>query len=77
MVLFKRVRTRKSPRPPHMPCICRRTSFTRLGMWDDSIVSNLAARLAANNQSNIGEELHAMDYLVYDYLQEGREPSMN
>jgi hypothetical protein len=35
--------------------------------------SNLAARKAAHQQGDTGEELHAMDYLVYAYLQSGRE----
>jgi hypothetical protein len=47
--------------------------FTRLGLWDDSITSNLAAREAAHQQGDTGEELHAMDYLVYAYLQNGRD----
>jgi hypothetical protein len=47
--------------------------FTRLGLWDDSIASNLAARSAAHKQNDTGEELHAMDYLVYAYLQSGRD----
>jgi len=47
--------------------------FTRLGMWDDSISSNLAARTAAHQQGDLGEELHAMDYLIYAYLQSGRD----
>jgi tetratricopeptide (TPR) repeat protein len=47
--------------------------FTRLGLWDDSIASNLAAKEAAQQQSDTGEELHAMDYLVYAYLQSGRD----
>jgi hypothetical protein len=47
--------------------------FTRLGLWDDSIASNVAAREAARQQGDTGEELHAMDYLVYAYLQSGRE----
>jgi tetratricopeptide (TPR) repeat protein len=42
-------------------------------MWDDSIASNLAARTAAHQQGDTGEELHAMDYLVYAYLQSGRD----
>lgn len=62
-----------APHALHMPSHI----FTRLGMWDDSIVSNLAARAAAHNRGDIGEELHAMDYLVYAYLQEGREPEAN
>ncbi|HEY4934033.1 MAG TPA: hypothetical protein VII23_20915, partial [Terriglobales bacterium] len=47
--------------------------FTRLGLWDDSITSNLAAKQAAHQQGDTGEELHAMDYLVYAYLQSGRD----
>lgn len=58
-----------APHGLHMPSHI----FTRLGMWNDSIASNLAVRVAAHNQGDIGEELHAMDYLVYAYayLQEG------
>jgi tetratricopeptide (TPR) repeat protein len=47
--------------------------FTRLGLWDDSIASNAAARAAAHSQGDVGEELHAMDYLTYAYLQRGRQ----
>jgi tetratricopeptide (TPR) repeat protein len=50
--------------------------FTRLGMWDESIRSNLAsisaAKCYAENSGIKGhwdEELHAMDYVVYAYLQ--------
>ena len=46
--------------------------FTRLGLWDDSIASNIAARAAAHSRGDLGEELHAMDYLTYAYLQRGR-----
>ena len=53
--------------------------FTRLGLWDESIASNVkSARLAAEaeNTSMNGEardqRLHAMDYLEYAYLQNGR-----
>jgi tetratricopeptide (TPR) repeat protein len=58
-----------APHALHMPSHI----FTRLGLWDDSITSNLAARKAAHQQGDIGEELHAMDYLVYAYLQKGRD----
>jgi len=54
-----------APHALHMPSHI----FTRLGLWDDSIASNLAARAAAHAQGGIGEELHAMDYLTYAYLQ--------
>ena len=52
--------------------------FTRLGLWDDCITSNLAsassARCYAGNTGIKGhwdEELHGLDYLVYAYLQKG------
>ena len=57
-----------APHALHMPSHI----FTRLGLWDDSITSNLAARAAAHAQGDVGEELHAMDYLTYAYLQRGR-----
>ena len=58
-----------APHALHMPSHI----FTRLGLWEDSIASNLVAREAARQQGDTGEELHAMDYLVYAYLQSGRE----
>ena len=57
-----------APHALHMPSHI----FTRLGLWDDSIASNQAAREAAHLQGDLGEELHAMDYLTYAYLQRGR-----
>jgi hypothetical protein len=57
-----------APHALHMPSHI----FTRLGEWNDSIASNVAAQKAAHQQGDIGEELHAMDYLVYAYLQCGR-----
>ena len=57
-----------APHALHMPSHI----FTRLGLWEDSINSNLAAAQAARDQHDTGEELHAMDYLVYAYLQLGR-----
>jgi hypothetical protein len=57
-----------APHALHMPSHI----YTRLGLWDDSIASNQAARAAAHMQSDLGEELHAMDYLTYAYLQRGR-----
>jgi tetratricopeptide (TPR) repeat protein len=58
-----------APHALHMPSHI----FTRLGLWDDSIASNVAARDAAHQQGDIGEELHAMDYLMYAYLQSERD----
>lgn len=58
-----------APHALHMPSHI----FTRLGYWDDSIQSNLASRAAARAHGDLGEELHAMDYLTYAYLQRGRD----
>lgn len=57
-----------APHALHMPSHI----FTRLGLWDESIASNLAAAEAARRDGWTGEELHATDYLAYAYLQEGR-----
>jgi hypothetical protein len=57
-----------APHALHMPSHI----FTRLGLWDDSIASNRLARAAARDQGDLGEELHAMDYLTYAYLQRGQ-----
>jgi len=57
-----------APHALHMPSHI----FTQLGLWSDSIDSNRAARVAAHEHGDIGEELHSMDYLVYAYLQAGR-----
>jgi Tfp pilus assembly protein PilF len=53
--------------------------FTRLGLWDESIASNLRSeKLAMDSEatSTNGEardqRLHAMDYLAYAYLQSGQ-----
>ncbi len=52
--------------------------FTRLGLWDEAIHSNLqsvaAAQCYAEQAATPGhwdEELHGLDYLVYAYLQKG------
>ncbi len=52
--------------------------FIRLGLWDEAIQSNIAsaesAKCYAENAGIKGhwdEELHALDYLVYAYLQKG------
>ncbi|MEO8505817.1 MAG: hypothetical protein ABI609_18120, partial [Acidobacteriota bacterium] len=65
-----------SPHALHMPSHI----FTRLGLWQDSITSNLAsAETAARlvEQSHPGatafDGLHAMDYLEYAYLQLARD----
>jgi tetratricopeptide (TPR) repeat protein len=53
--------------------------FTRVGSWDEAILSNvksaqMAAKAEASSKDGEAREqrLHAMDYLVYAYLQSGR-----
>jgi hypothetical protein len=49
----------------HMPS----HTFTRVGMWNESIKTNLRSREVALRDSSIAEALHASDYAVYAYLQ--------
>jgi len=56
--------------------------FTRLGIWEESIISNLmsaeSSRCYTESAGLKGayfEELHAIDYLVYAYLQKGDNQS--
>lgn len=56
------------PHALHMPSHI----FIRLGLWEDSIASNIAAVAAARKHGDQGEEFHALDYLTYAYLQLGR-----
>jgi hypothetical protein len=57
-----------APHALHMPSHI----FTRLGLWDDSIQSNLASEKSAREHGDTMGQLHAMDYLVYAYMQTGR-----
>jgi hypothetical protein len=54
-----------SPHALHMPSHI----FTRLGLWQESIDSNLASVASAKKNNAPGNELHAKDYLIYAYLQ--------
>jgi len=58
-----------APHALHMPS----HTFTRVGHWQDSIDTNLASAEAAHRDKSISEELHAMDYQVYAYLQTGQD----
>lgn len=58
-----------APHAQHMPSHI----FTRLGLWDDSIRSNRKVIEIARRYGVAGEELHAMDYLVFAYLQQGED----
>jgi len=64
------------PHALHMPSHI----FTRLGMWNENIASNIASADAARQyarlhhpQATSFEELHADDYLVYGYLQTAQD----
>jgi hypothetical protein len=56
------------PHALHMPS----HTYVALGLWQESIESNLAAGTAARKLGWAQEELHTMDYLVYAYLQGAR-----
>jgi hypothetical protein len=58
-----------APHALHMPS----HTFTRLGYWQESIDSNVAAAAAARQQGQTAEELHASDYATYAYLQTGQD----
>ena len=65
-----------APHALHMPSHI----FTRLGMWNESIESNLASQRTAqawlaktNPGATAFDGLHAMDYLEYAYLQTGQD----
>jgi hypothetical protein len=47
--------------------------FTRVGYWKDSIASNVESARVAKADKEAGDQLHAMDYLVYAYLQLGQD----
>lgn len=54
-----------SPHALHMPSHI----FTRLGLWQESIDSNLASAASATKNNAPGNEAHAKDYMIYAYLQ--------
>jgi hypothetical protein len=47
--------------------------FTRVGYWKESIDSNKVAQRVAKEASDFHDQLHAMDYQVYAYLQLGQD----
>jgi hypothetical protein len=52
--------------------------FVRLGLWQDSIASNVAANASGAHAAQMHHaeshyQTHAMDYLSYSYLQSGQE----
>src|SRR5256885_9867952 len=64
------------PHALHMPSHI----FTRLGMWEESIAANRSSAAASrayaamrHRDATEAEELHALDYMAYSYLQEGQD----
>jgi len=53
----------------HMPS----HTFTRVGSWQESIDTNLASAAAARKDNAASEELHALDYQAYAYLQTAQD----
>lgn len=66
-----------APHALHMPSHI----FTRRGLWQESIDTNIASAQTANAEitaafgpgTGSGNELHAYDYMVYAYLQLGQD----
>jgi hypothetical protein len=49
-------------------------TFTRVGMWQESVDANHRSMEVALASGSIAEALHADDYAMYAYLQMGKEP---
>ncbi len=63
-----------APHAVHMPSHI----FARVGDWPDDIKSNLASIAATRHAASMhmggeGHQFHAMDFLIYAYLQSGQE----
>ena len=53
----------------HMPS----HTFTRVGMWQESVDANTRSMKVALSTNSIAEALHAADYEMYAYMQMGKE----
>jgi tetratricopeptide (TPR) repeat protein len=58
-----------APHALHMPSHI----FTRVGEWADSAATNERSAETAKKSNDRDEQLHAMDYMVYAFLQLGRD----
>src|SRR6266566_3203267 len=64
-----------APHAQHMPSHI----FIRRGLWDETIAANQRAFQAGVDYARVQhtgvapEQIHALDYMVYAYLQEGRD----
>jgi Tfp pilus assembly protein PilF len=57
------------PHALHMPSHI----YVLLGMWPDTVKSNVAAAAAEKSRGNPDDHMHALDYLVYGYLQQAQD----
>ena len=48
-------------------------TFTRVGMWEESVNTNNRSMKVALSTGSIAEALHAADYAMYAYLQMGKD----
>lgn len=53
------------PHALHMPS----HTFTRVGMWQESVATNQRSADTARETGSVGPELHALDYQTYAFLQ--------
>jgi tetratricopeptide (TPR) repeat protein len=53
------------PHALHMPS----HTFTRVGLWRESVATNIRSAAEAEKTGGLGEALHALDYQIYAYLQ--------
>jgi tetratricopeptide (TPR) repeat protein len=58
-----------APHALHMPSHI----FTRVGSWEESAATNVRSREVAKAGGEADEAYHAVDYMVYAYLQLGRD----
>jgi hypothetical protein len=58
-----------APHALHMPSHI----FTRVGLWTESAETNTRSAAAARRDGDGDEQAHAMDYMVYAYLQLARD----
>lgn len=58
-----------APHALHMPSHI----FTRVGLWDESAATNKRSMEVAKRSGEVDEAYHAVDYMVYAYLQSGRD----
>jgi len=57
------------PHALHMPSHI----YVLLGMWPETIQANIAAAAAEKDRGNPDDRMHALDYLMYGYLQQAQD----